>query len=95
MRGIYQAQTDSVIVLKEEQVLFGGLSLHYRFTVEGKEGIPYFGILIDLNGERAKGYLGNQLIRAWNQYLQIVKGAVTPCSLEDVLTDWRSVPGNL
>ena len=91
MRGKQQTQTDSVIVLKEEQVLFGGLSLYYRFTVEGREGIPHFGIMVELNEELAKGYLGNQLVRAWNLYLKIVKGAVTPCSLDDVLADWVSV----
>lgn len=95
MRGKQQTQTDSVIVLTEEQVLFGGLSLHYRFTVEGREGIPRFGILVELNGESARGYLGNQLTRAWNQYLKIVKGAVTPCSLDDVLSDWMVLSRNL
>ena len=82
---------DRLIVLKEEQVLFGGLSLYYRFTVESLGGEPRFGIFVDLDREQARGDLGNTLPRAWDRYLRIVNGAVTPCSLSDVLTDFTVV----
>ena len=82
---------DQKIVLREEQVLFGGLSLYYRFTVKSLCGEPRFEIAVDLGQENAGGYLGNNLLRAWERYSQIVKGAVTPCSLTDVLADFTVI----
>ena len=87
----FDAQNDRLIVLREEQVLFGGLSLYYRFTVESLGGEPRFGIAVNLDREKATGDLGNNLPRAWERYLRIVKGAVTPCSLSDVLSDFKVV----
>ncbi len=91
MNGLKQKQNVRLIVLKEEQVLFGGLSLDYRFTVESMRGEPRFGINVEMGAETAGGYLGNNLTRAWNLYTTIVKGAVTPCSLSDVLEDFTAV----
>ena len=88
MDSLKQTQNIRMIVLKEEQVLFGGLSLDYRFTVESRGGEPWFGIAVKSGKETAGGYLGNNLGRAWNLYNLIVKGAVTPCSLPDVLSDF-------
>ena len=72
------------------KVLFGGLSLYYRFTVESRQGEPRFGVSVELGEERAEGELGNHLGRAWELYALVVKGAVTPCSLEDVLSDFSA-----
>ena len=88
MNCLKQTQNQKRIVLKEEQVLFGGLSLYYRFTVESLRGEPRFGVAVELGDENARGYLGNNLNRAWDLYVTIVKGAVTPCSLSDVLADF-------
>ena len=46
MNHLKQTQNIRLIVLKEEQVLFGGLSLDYRFTVESRDGEPRFGIAV-------------------------------------------------
>ena len=88
MNRLKMAQNSRSIVLKEEQVLFGGLSLYYRFTVENRQGEPRFGVAVELGEENARGELGNHLGRAWELYALIVKGAVTPCSLGDVLSDF-------
>lgn len=88
MKRLKQAESSRLIVLKEEQVLFGGLSLYYRFTVESRRGEPRFGVAVELGEERSVGDLGNHLGRAWEMYALIVKGAVTPCSLYDVLSDF-------
>lgn len=88
MNRLKQAECGRLIVLKEEQVLFGGLSLYYRFTVESRLGEPRFGVAVELGEERSAGDLGNHLGRAWELYALIVKGAVTPCSLYDVLSDF-------
>lgn len=92
MNCLNRTESGRLIVLKEEQVLFGGLSLYYRFTVESRSGEPRFGVAVELGEERASGALGNHLGRAWETYALIVKGAVTPCSLCDVLSDF-SVTG--
>lgn len=89
MNSLKQMQNVRLIVLKEEQVLFGGLSLYYRFTVESREGEPRFGVSVELGEEIAGGYLGNNLNRAWDLYNRLIKGAVTPCSLLDVLSDFQ------
>ena len=88
MNRLKQLESSKLIVLKEEQVLFGGLSLYYRFTVESRFGEPRFGVVVELGEENAAGELGNHLGRAWELYALIVKGAVTPCSLYDVLSDF-------
>lgn len=91
MNRLMMAQSGRSIVLKEEQVLFGGLSLDYYFTVESRGGEPRFGVSVRLGEEGASGYLGNRLGRALELYTLIVKGAVTPCSLYDVLSDFTAV----
>ena len=88
MNRLKQPESSKLIVLKEEQVLFGGLSLYYRFTVETRGLEPRFGVAVELGEERASGDLGNHLGRAWELYALIVKGAVTPCSLYDMLSDF-------
>lgn len=75
------------IVLKEEQVLFGGLSIYYRFCVRAEKGEPRFLIAVTLGEENAVREIGTHLMRALNTYQKIVGGAVTPCSLDDVLAD--------
>ena len=87
MNRLKQPESRTLIVLKEEQVLFGGLSLYYRFTVESRLGEPRFGVAVELGEEHSSGDLGNHLGRAWEIYALIVKGAVTPCSLCDVISD--------
>lgn len=88
MNRLKPTESGRWIVLKEEQVLFGGLSLYYRFTVESRLGEPRFGVAVELGEEWSAGDLGNHLGRAWELYALIVKGAVTPCSLNDVLSDF-------
>ena len=82
-----QKKIQARIVLKEDQVLFGGLSLHYRFSVRSEKGEPRFSIEVCLGEEEASSEVGNHLVRALEIYRRIVGGAVTPCSLDDVLSD--------
>ncbi len=79
------------MILQEEAVLYGGLSLLYRFIAERCMRQTRYLISIELRGERADSYLGEDLLRAWEVYSKIVRGAVTPCSLREVLEDLKVV----
>ncbi len=75
------------LILMEEQVLFGGLSLMYRFFATGTGNDVEYGISVELGSETATQMLGNRLLRAWELYHSIKRGAVTPCSLSEVVND--------
>ena len=44
-------------------------------------------IEVRYDGERAAAFAGADLLRAASAYQKIVRGAVTPCTLDDVLAD--------
>lgn len=75
------------ITLDEETVYFGGMNLGYRLSVgEGSEGRRFY-ISVSKGSERVECEVGNDLLRATEQYQSIVHGTVTPCTLEEVLED--------
>ncbi|MBQ8432726.1 MAG: hypothetical protein IJX28_07560 [Clostridia bacterium] len=88
--GIRTEET-AQMTLKEECVLYGGLSLLYRLIAERRRKQTRFFVSVELNGERAGSYLGDDLLRAWDTYSKLVRGAVTPCSLQEVLSDLKVV----
>ena len=79
------------MILEEEAVLFGGLSLLYQLLAERCMRQTRYLVSIELRGERAEAHLGEDLLRAWETYSKIVRGAVTPCSLREVLEDLKVV----
>ncbi len=76
-----------MLILAEEQVLFGGLSIMYRFFACGQGSQVQFGIRVELGDEVSEHSLGNRLLRALELYQRIKGGAVTPCSLPEVIAD--------
>lgn len=83
-------QHSKSIVLAEETVRFGGMILDYRLAAYPSRN-ERFRIRITSGDERAESAIGNDIEAALRAYRAILRGRVTPCGLEDVVYDLKSV----
>ncbi len=75
------------VLLSEDHVCFGGMHLIYQLLVCPADLRHRFCICIKKDEESAQAPAGSDLARAMTCYRRIVEGAVTPCTLEEVLAD--------
>lgn len=75
------------IVLTEDHVYFGGMCLSYELHMVEGAACRRFRIRVAKAEEFSEGELGCDLFRAVEYYQRVVRGTVTPCTLEDVLQD--------
>ena len=73
------------ILLSEEHVYFGGMTLTYQLRMHHRRAYRFFSVRIRLLREFGEAELGTDLMRAVALYQSLIDGAVTPCALEDVL----------
>lgn len=78
------------IVLAQETIRFGGMILHYRLAAYHSQ-TERFRIRVETGGEAAESSVGSDIETALRAYRMILGGRVTPCVLEDVMYDLRSV----
>ncbi len=75
------------ITLHEEHVYFGGMNLAYQLMLSRGEELHSFCIRVSKGSEVREVDVGTDLSRALSWYEAIVRGRVTPCTLEEVLRD--------
>lgn len=80
----------SPIVLVQETVHFGGMILDYRL-IAYRSRTERFRIRITSGEERVESTVGNDIEAALRAYRAVLHGRVTPCGLEDVMYDMKSV----
>ena len=73
------------ILLAEEQVYFGGMTLTYQLQMRRSHACRRFSVRVLLSHEFGEAEIGTDLFRAMDCYRTLVRGLVTPCALEDVL----------
>ena len=73
-------------ILEEETVSFGGMLLKYQFLVCNHDDLR-FRVSVDSGKEHVEATLGNRIDPALKLYHAIVRGRVTPCGLNDVVSD--------
>lgn len=78
------------ITLAQETVRFGGMILDYRLNAYPSR-IERFRIRITSGDECAESTIGNDIDAALRIYRAILHGRVTPCGLDDVMYDLKSV----
>lgn len=77
----------SKMILKEEHVYFGGMSLSYRFLARSRRGVCSYAVGVRLGREYCEAELGGEPDSSYGHYQKIVRGCVTPCTLEEVVRD--------
>ena len=88
--GNYESRSNSPIVLVQETVHFGGMILDYRL-IAYRSRSERFRIRITSGEERVESTVGNDIEAALRAYRAVLHGRVTPCGLEDVMYDLKSV----
>ncbi len=78
------------IILIQETVRFGGMILDYRL-VAYRSRTERFRIRITSGEEQVESTIGNDIDAALRVYRAVLHGRVTPCGLEDVMYDLKSV----
>lgn len=79
--------TPNCITLHEEHIYFGGMNLTYQLLLLRGEEKHGFCIRVIKGCEVHKVDVGLDLSRALSCYEMIVKGIVTPCTLDDVVKE--------
>ncbi len=79
--------TQNRITLHEEHVYFGGMNLTYQLMLVRGEELHSFCIRVRKGGEVQEVDVGTDLSRALSWYEAIVRGTVTPCTLEEVVKE--------
>ncbi len=75
------------VLLTEDHIYFGGMSLTYELHMVMGEACRRFRIRVAKSEEFCEAEVGCDLFRAVEYYQSVVGGTVTPCTLEDVLQD--------
>ena len=77
------------MVLIQDVVRFGGMQLLYALSV--KKSVPnnHFEVSVCMDGETAVADAGEDIDLAMEHYRRVVAGIVTPCTLEDVTSDFE------
>ena len=78
-----EIMTENACVVDECEIVLCDRPLRYR-VLRNERG---YVIEVRYDGERAAAFAGADLFRAASAYQKIVRGAVTPCTLTDVLAD--------
>ena len=84
-----QAYNAQSVLLTEDHIYFGGMSLSYQLLVKSDYPIHHFYIRIQKSEEEEMAEVGTDLYHAVRCYQSIVRGAVTPCTLVEVVSDLR------
>lgn len=89
MKNHGETPASEAMVLAQDIVRFGGMQLFYSLAV--KKSVPnnHFVISVFLDGETASVNAGDDLDLALEHYRRVVSGIVTPCTLEDVMSDFE------
>ena len=82
-----QFKSGDTVLLTEDHIYFGGMSLSYQLLIETEKRIHHFYIRIQKSEEQEIADVGTDLYRAIRWYRSIVDGTVTPCTLAEVLED--------
>ncbi len=82
-----QFKGGETVLLTEDHVYFGGMSLSYQLLIGTEKCIRHFYIRIQKSEEQEIADVGTDLFRAIRWYQSIVDGTVTPCTLAEVLED--------
>ncbi len=80
-------QTEGSVLLSEDRIYFGGMNLTYRLSVCTGRSLHRYRIEVQKEDEFAAAEVGNDLERALSCYRSIVRGIVTPCTLEEVVRE--------
>lgn len=78
------------IALEEDHICFGGMKLTYQLLLNISGGVRHFSVRVLMEKESAEADAGYRLPQALDYYHSILFGAVTPCTLDDVMHDLRS-----
>ena len=70
-------------VIKQDCLLIAGHTVYYRLY----EQSSCFAIEICLDTERCRSHVGSSFARAAYLYELLVQGEVTPCTMQDILSD--------
>ena len=91
MKSNQEMAAEDTMVLVEDVVRFGGMHLLYSLEVRRGDAGNSFAIRISKGDETAVAGAGSSLDYAMECYRRIVRGIVTPCTLEDVMSDFESL----
>ena len=80
-------ENSPAVLLTEDHADFGGMSINYQLLLRNDYGERRFRIRVKNGGELCEGDMGRELDRALKDYRKIVTGSVTPCALDDVLSE--------
>lgn len=95
MNKALRESTDPCVVLKERRVCCCGLSLNYRLWAVGEGVGTRYDVEATLGNEGQRATLGASVESALELFERICGGAVTPCTLEEVVFDLQTVTPNL
>lgn len=88
--NVLQKHTASCVTLKERSVQYRGLSLGYRLRAICDGRSTRYAVEVTLIGrERACAALGNDIETALAHFHAICRGAVTPCTLSEVVCEMQ------
>lgn len=91
MKSNQELATEDTMVLVQDIVRFGGMQLLYSLEVRRGDPNNFFEIRISMGDETAMACAGESIDYALECYRRIVRGIVTPCTLEDVMCDFDSL----
>ena len=84
---------DEKMILADDTATAGGMTLRYQLTDGGRDG-SRFHIRAEHGNHFADVGVGSDLVFAVDCYRAVREGRVTPCTLEDVISDLRFQEGN-
>lgn len=77
----------ALCALRTNSETVAGEAVHYGLY-EGCFAMPQYYVEIKRGGERAAAYLGEERERAEEIYAALVRGTVTPCTLQAIIEDF-------
>ena len=80
-------------ILADETILYGGMLLRYRL-IDTEDAAGRFHLIAANGAECAKISVGDDICFAADCYRSVRDGRVTPCALEEVVADLRTVSVN-
>ena len=82
-------QNEKMISLTEDHIYFGGMHLSYRLLITVGERFHLYRIRAEFGEEFDEVEVGSDLSQAMFCYQSVVRGGVTPCTLEEVVRDLK------
>lgn len=86
MKQYCRKQKREMLLLCKDSILIGSEPAEYRLYAHGKQEMYVF--CLRLGRERKVLAVGNDIAYALSFYKLMLKGKVTPCTLEDILEDF-------